>query len=238
MRKKYLFRLDDASEKMDILQWNKMEDLLDKYSIKPLVGVIPHCEDPMMDKYPEDLDFWKKVYKWKKKGWIIALHGYNHVCTTESGGLNPVNHRSEFAGVPYAVQLMKIKKGIEIFRKHDIEPAVFFAPSHTFDEETVLALKDASNIRIISDTWAWDKYNKNGITYVPQQSGQVRNMPFALSTFCYHPNTMKDGDFVKLESFLKENKDSFISFPLDQTKRRLSLFDKLLQWAYYKTREK
>lgn len=237
MRKKYLFRLDDASEKMDILQWNKMEDLLDKYSIKPLVGVIPHCEDPMMDKYPEDLDFWKKVYKWKKKGWIIALHGYNHVCTTESGGLNPVNHRSEFAGVPYEIQLEKIKKGIGIFRSHGIEPQVFFAPSHTFDNNTVKALKEASQIRIISDTWAWNKYNRDGMTYVPQQSGQVRNVPFALSTFCYHPNTMKDSAFITLESFLEKNHNKFISFPLEQTNRKMSLLDKALQWFYFKTRK-
>lgn len=237
MQKHYVFRLDDACDKMDISQWQRMEDLLDRYSIKPLVGVIPHCEDPMMDKYPKDNMFWEKVEKWQKKGWVIALHGYNHVCTTKDGGINPVNKRSEFAGVSFDIQLEKIKNGIEIFRSHGIEPKVFFAPSHTFDNETVKALKDASQIRIISDTWAWDHYCKDGITYVPQQSGQVRNVPFALSTFCYHPNTMKDDDFHKLELFLKDNKELFVPFPLEQTSRKLSLVDRMMQCAYFKSRK-
>lgn len=38
---KYILRLDDAAERMDIVKWNRMEVLLDKYNIKPLVGVIP-----------------------------------------------------------------------------------------------------------------------------------------------------------------------------------------------------
>lgn len=236
MNKHFVFRLDDASEKMDISQWQKMEDLVDRYGIKPLVGVIPHCEDPMMDKYPIDTEFWAKVEKWQQKGWVIALHGYNHVCTTKDGGINPVNKRSEFAGVSYELQLKKIKEGVEVFRRHGIEPRVFFAPSHTFDNETVKALKEASQIRIISDTWAWNSYCKDGITYIPQQSGQVRNVPFKLSTFCYHPNTMKHEDFIKLESFLNENCDLFVSFPLEKTTRKLSLFDKLLQWVYFKSR--
>ena len=64
---KYIIRLDDAAEKMDITKWNKMEKLLDKYNIKPLVGVIPNCKDPMMDIYQKDLNFWKKINMWEKK---------------------------------------------------------------------------------------------------------------------------------------------------------------------------
>lgn len=236
MKKHYVFRLDDASDKMDISKWQRMEDLLERNGIKPLVGVIPQCEDPMMEKYQKDPLFWIKVKKWQQKGWIIALHGYNHVCTTNEGGINPVNKRSEFAGVPYELQLKKIKDGIEIFRMHGIEPKVFFAPSHTFDHDTIKALKDVSQIRIISDTWAWNSYNRDGITYVPQQSGQVRNVPFKLSTFCYHPNTMKDGDFEKLELFFKDNKDLFVPFPLEQTTRKISVVDRMLQWIYFKSR--
>ena len=50
---KYILRLDDAAERMDIVKWNRMEVLLDKYNIKPLVGVIPKCQDAMMDEYPD-----------------------------------------------------------------------------------------------------------------------------------------------------------------------------------------
>lgn len=236
MKNRFLMRLDDASEKMDVGLWTRMESLLDKYDIRPLVGVIPHCEDPMMDKYPEDASFWEKVASWQNKGWIIALHGYNHVCNTKDGGINPVNKRSEFAGNPYDVQLEKIKKGLAIFRTHGIEPRVFFAPSHTFDITTLEVLKEVSTIRIISDTWAWDSYEKNGFTFVPQQSGQVRNVPFSLSTFCYHPNTMKEQAFNKLENFLSRYHDKFCQFPIIETTRHISMIDKVLQWAYFKTR--
>lgn len=44
---KYILRLDDACEKRDIEKWDLMEQLLDQYNIKPLVGIIPHCEDPL-----------------------------------------------------------------------------------------------------------------------------------------------------------------------------------------------
>ena len=42
----YILRLDDASDYMDVEKWSRMEELLDKYQIKPLVGVIPDNQDP------------------------------------------------------------------------------------------------------------------------------------------------------------------------------------------------
>lgn len=224
-------RLDDACEKMDVSKWERIEKLLDKYGVHPLVGVIPHCEDPMMDIYVTDSNFWTKVNSWVKKGWIIALHGYNHVYTTNSGGLNPVNKRSEFAGESLETQRMKIRKGVDIFRVHGINPLVFFAPSHTFDENTLLALKEESDIRIISDTPASKPYSEYGMTFVPQQSGCVRKLPFDIVTFCYHPNGMDATSFEKLENFLKKNK--FVDFSLSQTTRKKSIIDKLLMKVYY-----
>ncbi len=230
---KYIMRLDDAATRMDIEKWKQVELLLDKYSIKPLVGVIPMCKDPMMDCYEEDENFWLKVKKWEKKGWIIALHGYDHVYCTEEEGINPINKRSEFAGLSLNQQKQKIKKGVEILRKHDIEPRVFFAPSHTFDENTIAALKDESDIRIISDTIANKPYCISGVTFVPQQSGRVRKLPFDTVTFCYHPNMMENNDFKFLEDFLKNNRNKFISFPLEVTKRKKSIIDIILERIYF-----
>lgn len=233
---KYILRLDDASEKMDIDKWNKIEELLDKYHIRPLVGVIPACEDPMMDKYPVDPMFWSKVEQWKKKGWVVALHGYNHVYCTNKGGINPVNPRSEFAGLVLEEQRTKIRNGIEILRKHEVEPKVFFAPSHTFDENTIKALIQESNIRIISDTIANKPYQKYGMTFVPQQSGRVRKLPFYMTTFCYHPNMMEKQDFEVLENFLNQNCDKFIEFPMQQSSRNQSFYDRLLKKFYFARR--
>ncbi|HHY99565.1 MAG TPA: DUF2334 domain-containing protein [Tissierellia bacterium] len=233
---KYIMRLDDACEKMDVEKWNRMEELLDKYNIKPLVGVIPHCEDPMMDQYQTDSSFWEKVHRWKNKGWTIALHGYNHVYSTECGGINPVNKRSEFAGLPLERQKEKIKKGVMILNEHGIYPKVFFAPSHTFDENTLTALKEETEIRIISDTIAWNSYKKDEFTFVPQQSGRVRKLPLKTVTFCYHPNVMSEQDFDYLEKFLIENR--FSDFSIEAAARKQNVFEKILQRIYWRKHRK
>ena len=191
----------------------------------------------MMDKYSPDSDFWKRVDEWPKKGWTIALHGYNHVFITEDGGINPVNKRSEFAGVPLADQKRKIRSGIELLRLHGIDPKVFFAPAHTFDMNTLEALRTESNIRIISDTAANKPYTRWGFTFVPQQSGHVRKLPFNTVTFCYHPNTMKEKDFQVLEEFLKTYHDSFMSFPTEQVRRRYGIFDRAVSYMYFARRK-
>lgn len=229
---KYIMRLDDACEKRDVQKWNRIEEILDKYKIKPLVGVIPHCEDEQMSHYETDNDFWQRVETWRRKNWTIAMHGYNHVYSTECGGINPVNKRSEFAGVCIAEQGEKIKSGVEIMREHGIDPQIFFAPSHTFDENTLTALRENSNIRIISDTIATKPYVYKGFTFVPQQSGRVRKLNFNTVTFCYHPNMMKEKDFEELEVFLKENASKFTPFPANKVKRKRSLLDKFLNFIY------
>lgn len=229
---KYIMRLDDACQQWDVQQWNKMEELLDRYGVKPLVGVIPNCEDSAMASYQVDLEFWNRVESWIKKGWVVAMHGYNHVYSTTAGGLNPVNSRSEFAGEPLDIQKEKIKKGVAIMRQHGIDPQVFFAPSHTFDENTIVALKECSNIRIISDTIAVAPYTAYGMTFVPQQSGKVRKIPLDVVTFCYHPNVMREKDFENLDIFIKENGRRFIKFPMTLSARKRSVLDKMLNSIY------
>ena len=234
---KYIIRLDDACEKMDVAKWSRMEELLDKYGIKPLVGIIPNCEDPQMEKYPRDTDFWTTADRWINKGWSVALHGYNHVYSTQCGGINPVNKRSEFAGLPIDEQREKIRLGLEIFASHGIVPQVFFAPSHTFDENTLSALEAESDIRIVSDTVANDVYSMRGFTFVPQQTGRVRKLPFKTVTCCYHPNTMSDEAFDILETFLTKHRKKFIEFPTVTTKRRRNLYDKFLSYLYFVNRK-
>lgn len=235
----YVIRLDDASDYNNLSNWNRMEKILNSYSIKPIVGVIPNNQDPSMVKaYKKNNDFWKKVKQWQNSGWIIAMHGYNHVYITADGGINPIQKRSEFAGVSLKKQEDKIKNGIEIFKSNGIIPDAFFAPSHTFDENTLLALKKNSDIRIISDTIANDIYFENDFYFLPQQSGRVRKLPFKFVTFCYHPNTMRDNDFDELENFIKENRNKFNSLDIKNlTKRNKNILDKFLSLLYFARRK-
>ena len=234
---KYIMRLDDASEYMDVLKWKRMEDLLDAYHIKPLVGIIPDNKDPsLVNAYPRDVNFWETVDRWGKKGWELALHGCYHKYTTQEGGLNPINPRSEFAGVPLSHQCEMIRHGLQILHAHDVFPKVFFAPSHTFDRNTLLALKEESDIRIISDTIANDIYYEEGFYFIPQQSGRVRNLPFSVVTFCYHPNIMKNEEsaWKQLGCFLEKNKEKFVTInQISLTQRPCNLIDRLLKNMYF-----
>ncbi len=232
-KQRMILRLDDASERMDVEKWQRMEDLLEKYNIMPLVGVIPACKDPAMEKYDADPLFWDKVHRWIKKGWTIAMHGYMHLYETTDGGINPVNKKSEFAGLPYEKQADKIKCAWQIMQKHDITPKLFFAPSHTFDDLTLDAIKAETPIRIISDTPACDIYKRRDFVFIPQQSGSVRNLPFKTITFCYHPNTMTDRSFSDLEGYLIENKQKFCSVDELVCDRKRSVLDMLINKTYF-----
>ncbi len=236
----FLIRLDDACPMMSRANWDRMERILDKYDVKPMVGVIPHNEDPkQMIDAPDDC-FWEKVHLWTQKGWAIALHGYNHVYSTCEGGINPLWSKSEFAGHPLELQKKKISMGVAILREHGINPRYFFAPSHTFDENTLNALREESDIRIVSDTIAIKPYKYKDFIFIPQQSGHPIRLPFGgVVTICYHPNTMTESSFNNFERFLSSHKDQLISFDsINTTKvRRKSIVDSLLSCLYFLRRK-
>ena len=72
----YLFRLDDASHYLDS-EVESNRKIFDKFSIKPIVAVVPANEDKDLIKSNFDPNFWLLVKKWEK-GWSIAAHGLNH----------------------------------------------------------------------------------------------------------------------------------------------------------------
>lgn len=236
---KYLIRLDDACETMNLEKWLVMESLLDKYNIRPLVAVIPNNEDPLQIIDKPNKKFWNWLKILEGKGWEIGLHGNNHVYQTKEGGINPIHKRSEFAGVPLIEQENKIKSGIDKFKAMNLNPKIFVAPSHTFDLNTLKALNNQSSIRIISDTIALNPYKEHGFVFIPQQLGAVRKTFLnGIYTFCYHPNTMSNKDFKKLENFLfRKNKD-FISFKDLKLKniKSKSVLDKIISNFYFKFR--
>ena len=233
----YLIRLDDACPYMDRAKWQRMEDILNRYGVKPLVGIIPANADPKTMIDQEDDGFWEKAHSWEKKGWSMALHGYDHLCTTETGGLNPVHKRSEFAGLPYEEQCQKIRDGYALLKEKGMDVKWFFAPSHTFDENTLRAIKECTQIRNISDMIATKPYKKYGLTFAPCQMGMLREMPMSgYWCACYHPNVMKDEEYMALESFLKSHKEELISFEELPEAGSKSIKDKLLSLAYYTLR--
>ena len=45
MSREILIRFDDICPTMNYGQWIKAKEIIDKFDIKPLLGVIPKCED-------------------------------------------------------------------------------------------------------------------------------------------------------------------------------------------------
>lgn len=238
---KYIIRLDDASDHMDLKKWNRIEKLLDQYDVKPVFGIIPKNRDQsLVFTYKRNPDFWNLMHSWVGKGWIPAMHGYEHKYVTKEGGINPVHKLSEFAGLSYEEQAEKLQNGWNILLDHGIRPDIFFAPSHTFDKNTLKALAEKTTIRIISDTIASDIYKDGKFWFIPQQSGKVRKLPFKTVTFCYHPNTMDKDAYNELEQFLCINHKSFVS--LDKQRillchRKINIIDLLLRKAYFMFRQ-
>ncbi|CDF21486.1 putative uncharacterized protein [Prevotella sp. CAG:617] len=235
MDAKFLIRLDDACPTMHKENWNKIEFILDKYGVRPIVAVIPNNLDRKQCISEFNPDFWEIVKRWKSKGWEIALHGYDHCYVTTNGGLVPKNRKSEFAGLPLDVQEEKIKKGIDVFRKHELEPVVWVAPSHTFDENTLIALKKHTSISIISDGIAVFPYQDFGFLWLPQQFSSFQNIiPFGIWTICLHPSTMNLKDFQILERGLKKHCKSVISInQIKGSHSRKKLIDKIFNLLYW-----
>lgn len=162
-----------------------------------------------------------------------------HVFETDNGGINPVNNRSEFAGVSLDRQRQKIRDGYSILLSHKVKPFIFFPPAHTFDNNTLRALEMESKIRVISDTVASDIYFMDNFYFIPQQSGKVRKLPFKMVTFCYHPNIMTDQDFTNLERFLFDNSSLFGTFSEEiLKKRKKGLMDMTLEKIYFARKKK
>lgn len=238
--KKYLIRLDDACPTMDAERWHKMQCLLDKYGIRPMVGIIPANADPKQKVDSEDSMFWQKALKWQEMGWAIALHGFDHCYISTNAGINPLWNRSEFAGVPLNEQKHKIREGVAILKNHGLTPKYFFAPSHTFDNNTLTALKEDSDIRIISDTIATKPYKQGDFIFIPQIGGHCLEMPLSgVYTFCFHPNTMNDDAFNTLETFIQKHKDEFCRFEeldLNNVKGK-NIKDRIISWLYFTQRK-
>lgn len=238
--RQYLIRLDDACPTMHVAQWQRMESLLDKYGVRPMVGIIPANADPKQKIDLVDSMFWQKALQWQEKGWAIALHGFDHCYISTDAGINPLWNRSEFAGVSLEQQKQKIRDGVTILKGYGLIPKYFFAPSHTFDLNTLKALKEDSDIRIISDTIATKPYKQGDFIFIPQIGGHCVEMPLpGVYTFCFHPNTMDEKAFNALELFIQKHKDEFCDFnELDlNSVTEKSLKDKFISWLYFTQRK-
>lgn len=185
-------------------KWDRIESLMDQYGIRPIVGIVPDNKDPSLDVNPPRVaEFWHRATEWKKKNWVIGIHGFQHVYDSKGAPYLKLQPQSEFAGHPYQIQKKKLFESFSILNNHGIDPDIFIAPGHSFDQNTLKVLKEL-RMEILSDGFFFRPViDELGITWVPQQFWRPRLIPFGVWTICYHPGSLTEEDFIDLESFIK-----------------------------------
>ena len=211
-----LIRFDDICPTMDYIQWGRAMDVLEKYNIKPLIGVIPDCQDPDLMIAPPHSDFWEYRKELQNRGFAIAMHGYIHVYDTKVRGEVNHSYHSEFAGHPYEVQYEKIKKGKEILRNHGVESDIFFATAHSYDDNTIRALS-ANGFKYMSDGLGMKAVNRHGVKCLPCHfCGSKLPLKPSFMTYVFHAHewaTVKNAaEYDLLKRICETRNKEIVSF--------------------------
>jgi predicted deacetylase len=201
-RARYLIRFDDICPSMNWETWERIEALLDNHGVRPLLAVVPDNRDPSLVVDAAREDFWPCVRAWQARGWSIGLHGYQHCYETRTAGLIGLNARSEFAGLPEAVQAEKLDAALAVFRRERVSVDCWIAPGHSFDATTVSLLR-GRDVTTISDGYFRHPVRWMGCTWVPQQLWRFRAFPGGVWTVCYHHNGFQAGDLARFSADLE-----------------------------------
>jgi len=171
-KRKILLRFDDICPTMNWVQWEMAKQMMDQAGVTALLGVVPDCTDPDLKIDAPRANFWEYIKELQNQGYTIAMHGYHHQFEIKADGLVTKNKISEFAGLPYERQLEKIQKGKEILNSHGVMTDTFFAPAHSYDDNTLRALA-ACGFKYMSDGLSDKPYKRQGITLLPCRSGGI-----------------------------------------------------------------
>lgn len=201
--KRLLIRLDDITPDMNWSNFERVRAILEKFHIRPIIGVVPDNRDKTLQIEQASEGFWPLMRTLQDAGWTIAQHGYQHRYVTRKSGLLGLNPFSEFAGLSYGEQLKKLSSGQEILHKQGIYAKMFMAPGHTYDRRTLKALQ-ALGFTSVTDGYADKPYRYYNLCFLPCTLSEPR-IPSGVDTLCLHINGMTQAQFDELERFLAKN---------------------------------
>ena len=196
--------MDDITPDMDWKKFQRFKEILDDYGICPLIGVVPDNKDKKLKIDPPREDFWKYIKELQEHGWVIAMHGLNHLYTTKNPGIFPIGGKSEFAGLSYVRQDEMIREGKRILESKGVMTDIFMAPSHSFDKNTLRALKQ-NGFYVVTDGFGTGPFRAQDMIFYPisvKRSRSLDDTRAGIVTFVYHANSMNDKDFEKLETLM------------------------------------
>ena len=155
--------------------WARVEAVLDRYGIRPIVAVIPN--DRYFGPAATTDDFWQQVQGLQAKGWAIGLHGDTHLVRPIAPGVEReifFATKSEFVGLPLDEQVRKLESIWQEFVSHDVRPVAFIAPNHGFDANTVRAVAQQGAMPFISDGISLRLFKDRGLIWLRSSIGEFR----------------------------------------------------------------
>lgn len=210
---KIAVRMDDITPDMNWDNFSFFRDLFDKSGITPLLGIVPKNSDKNLQIEPEREDFYEIMKGLKQEGYVLAMHGYQHLYTTKKGGCFPLNHFSEFAGVPYEQQKRMLADGKRILSENGIETDIFMAPAHSYDNNTLRALKEVGFTKL-TDGFGTTPYLWKEMVFYPisfRLAGSLKKQK-GYTTLVIHANTINDSDRQRYTTLFAQNRETFISY--------------------------
>lgn len=194
-----------------------MKDLLDRYGIKPLLGVVPLNTDSNLMVNDPYTDFLTLMHSCKNSGWTIAMHGTHHLYDSTAKGIVTKRPKSEFAGKSLEDQISLLDEGKKKMAADGLDTDIFFAPGHSYDRNTLFALRKVG-FNTISDGRAHGNYRWKDIDFVPMRYfSSVTEPGGQITTLCFHLNNMSAQAFDRTEKYIKKNIKNIIGF--DEAKK-------------------
>ncbi|MDE5931636.1 MAG: DUF2334 domain-containing protein [Lachnospiraceae bacterium] len=213
MSRKIAVRMDDITPDMNWENFRFFQGLFEQAGITPLLGIVPESRDEKLHcEEPHD-DFYAVMRALQAKGYSFAIHGCFHLYTTKKGGLFPLNALSEFAGVPYEKQKEMLAFGKKKLQEEGIDTNLFMAPAHSYDKNTLRALRELGITRV-TDGFGKAPYTYKGLTFYPISFllGRSLKQKDGVTTLVLHSNTLTEADKKRYQRIFDEYGKNMISY--------------------------
>lgn len=209
---KVVIRLDDYTPNRDVPAWDRVEAMLERHAVRPLVAVVP--DDRYFGARATTETFWEDVRRLAQRGWAIGLHGDTHEVVSLAASAEReifFAKKSEFVGLSFEAQLGKLTRAYDNFVAHGVRPVAFVPPNHGFDRNTVRALIQHGGMHIVSDGIALRPYRDRQLLWLPTLDWRVPRIPVGFRTVCLHPSSMAASELARLERDLPRIKRHVVS---------------------------
>ncbi len=224
-------RMDDITPEMDWEKFHAFQKILEEYGIAPLLGVVPDNRDANLIKDKPRADFWEYIKTLQDRGWMIAMHGCYHTYTSQNAGIFPLNCFSEFAGTPYEKQKKLLAAGVELLRQQGIVTNIFMPPAHSFDKNTLRALRELG-FCYITDGFGSMPYEREQMIFLPICERRNKKLSGkGVTTFVVHTNTMEEADFAFYRKLFAENETMDYAAYMAMPHKRRGFFGNAKEYA-------